>query len=129
MKNHRMLIFLIAAAMFAACNSEPPIEDQLNGSWKNGDGNIIRFADGAKAAVGQEGLSGEGECRFEVRQDTIVVTMLPDGPSDTYVIYRMRLENDTLRIASLERHAPNSVRTLTVEQYAQQAGRPLYKLA
>ena len=128
MKHSHVLLLFLAALLLAACNNEPPVEEQLIGSWKNGDGNLVRFEEGEKAAVGQEGLSGEGPCRYEVRQDTIVVTMLPDGENDTYVVYRMRLESDTLRISTIERHAPNTVRSLTVEQYAQQAGRPLYKL-
>ncbi|MBE0644854.1 MAG: hypothetical protein IH600_12290 [Bacteroidetes bacterium] len=128
MKKNRITLYLLTGMLLVACNGEPSLEEQLAGAWKNGDGNLIRFEEGDKAAVGQEGLSGEGACRYEIRQDTVVVTMLPDGETDTYVVYRLRLEDDTLRISSLERHAPNSVSSLTLEQYAQQAGRPLYKL-
>ncbi|MFZ1730676.1 MAG: hypothetical protein WBQ23_05605 [Bacteroidota bacterium] len=128
MMKSRILLLAFAAVLFAACNGEPSVVERLPGSWKNGDGNMVRFEKGDKAAVGQEGLSGEGACRYAVRQDTIVVTMLPDGAGDTYAVYRMKLDADTLRIISLERHAPGKVTSVTIEQYAQQVGRPIYKL-
>lgn len=120
------LLFILLA--FAACDSEPAVEERILGTWKNGDGNLIRFEEGEKAAVGQEGLSGEGACRYEIRTDTIAVTMLPDGETDAFVVYNMRLAGDTLRILTLERHEAGSVRSITVEQFAEQVGRPMYKL-
>ncbi len=128
MTKTRTLLLALIILVLAGCDGEPAIEDRLPGSWKNGDGNLIRFdADGA-AAVGQEGLSGEGACRYEVRGDTIVVTMIAEEETEAYVVYRMRLDGDTLRINSLERHVAGEVSAITVEQYARQVGRPLYKL-
>lgn len=124
----RILLLSLIAVLIAACNGEPTVEDRLPGMWKNGDGNTVRFEKGDKAAVGQEGLSGEGPCRYEIRQDTVLVTMLPDGAEETYQVFRMRLAGDTLRIIALERHAPGSVNSVTIEQYAAQVGRPIYKL-
>jgi hypothetical protein len=128
MMKSRIPLLAISVVLFAACNGEPSVEERLTGSWKNGDGNLIRFEEGDKAAVGQEGLSGEGPCRYEIRQDTIVVTMLPDGEGDTYTVYRMKLVDDTLRIISLEPHSPGNVALVQIEQYARQMGRPIYKL-
>lgn len=128
MMKYRALLLALAISLFAACSGEPSVEERLPGSWKNGDGNLIRFEKGDKAAVGQEGLSGEGPCRYEVRNDTVLVTMLPDGEGDTFAVYRLRLDRDTLRIIALERHAPNKVNSISIEQYAEQVGRPIYKL-
>lgn len=128
MTTRRILFLALTIVLFAGCEGGPSIEDRLPGAWKNGDGNLIRFdADGA-AAVGQEGLSGEGACRYDVRGDTIVVTMIAEEKTEVYVVYRMRLDGDTLRINTLERHVGGQVSVITVEQYAEQVGRPLYKL-
>lgn len=121
------LPFLLILAL-TACDREVPVEERILGAWKNGDGNIIRFEEGSKAAVGQEGLDGEGPCTYEIRGDTVSVTMLPAEASDASVVYDMRLAGDTLRILALERHEGGQSMRLSVEQYATQMGRPLYKL-
>lgn len=119
---------LLTLLAFTACDREETVEERILGAWKNGDGNIIRFEEGEKAAVGQEGLAGEGPCRYEIRGDTVAVTMLPGDASDATVVYNMRLAGDTLRILTLERKQGGTSMMLTVEEYAAQAGRPLYKL-
>ena len=127
MRRAAAAVFLILLA-FTACDREAPVEERILGAWKNGDGNIIRFEEGDKAAVGQEGLAGEGPCRYDVNGDTVSVTMLPADASDATVVYNMRLAGDTLRILTLERKQGGASMMLTVEEYAAQAGRPLYKL-
>jgi hypothetical protein len=123
-----LLPLLCAILVVAGCDAEPSLQERIVGSWKNGDGNIIRFEEGEKAAVGQEGLAGEGPCRYELRSDTISVTMPSAGDPDVYVVYNMRLAGDTLRILTLERHEGGASMRLTVGEFAEQIGRPLYKL-
>lgn len=122
------LLGIVVLLGCVACDREETVEERILGAWKNGDGNIIRFEEGEKAAVGQEGLEGEGPCSYEIRGDTVAVTMLPGDASDATVVYNLRLHGDTLRILTLARHEGGASMRLTAEEYAEQVGRPLYKL-
>jgi hypothetical protein len=119
---------ILFALAFAACDSQPSVEDRLRGQWKNGDGNLIGFSAEGAATVGQEGLDGTGDCRYEVHGDTVLVTFPVNEETDAYVVYSMGLDGDTLRIRGLERFEGGASMRLTVEEYAAQSGRPLYKL-
>lgn len=119
---------VLLAWALTACDSEPSIEERLRGQWKNGDGNLIGFAEDGVGSIGQEGLSGSGDCRYELRGDTVIVTVPMDGAADAAVIYAMGFDGDTLRIRTIERVEGGASMRLTVEQYAAQMGRPLYKL-
>ncbi len=115
-------ILLIAAA----CGG-PDIEAQLQGQWKNGDGNMLRFAGEEKAFIGQEGLSGEGECRYETIGDSVRVRTLPgdDGAVNTYFLH---LKADTLYLDAISLERTGQRQTIRSDEFARRSGKPAYKL-
>ncbi|MBR9978984.1 MAG: hypothetical protein KFH87_12935 [Bacteroidetes bacterium] len=134
MRHHRptyigsLFLTILLLSIVVACEREATVDEQLQGTWKNGDGNLLRFEGDGRALVGQEGLSGEGECRYELRGDSVSVTMIPDEDPELRIVYRLWLDGDTLRLLSFERHTPYGMGSLTAGEYAQQTGRPAYKL-
>lgn len=123
-----LFLTVLLLGIVVACDREATVEERLQGTWKNGDGNLLRFEEDGRALVGQEGLSGEGECSYELREDSVSVTMIPDEDPELRIVYRLRLDGDTLRLLFFERHTPYGMGSVTAEQYAQQIGRPVYKL-
>jgi hypothetical protein len=122
---HYIFSLICVTALLAACSSESGVE----GKWKNGDGNLIRFDNAGKAWLGQEGYPDEGECNYTVAGDTIVVTTLPEGGDSLYNSYRMVLSGDTLRIAVFGLHATGMQQLIPIEDFALRSGKPMDKLA
>lgn len=121
----RFIFFLLCfSSLLAACSSEPGVE----GKWKNGDGNLIRFDNAGKAWLGQEGYPDEGECNYTIAGDTVVVTTLPEGGDSLYNSYRMVLSDDTLRIAVFGLHATGMQQLIPIEEFALRSGKPMDKL-
>ena len=122
----RYALFCAAALiLLAGCSTQPDVE----GKWKNGDGNLIRFDAEDKAWLGQEGYPDEGECRYRMSGDTIVVSTKPEGADSLYNSYRMLLTYDTLRIVVFGLHAGGVEQLVPVEEFAKRSGKPLDKLA
>ncbi len=119
-----LFIFLLIAA--ASCDG-PDTETQLQGQWKNGDGNLIRFAGEEKAFIGQEGLSGEGECRYTIEGDSVRVRTLP-GDDQSVNVYFMHLAGDTLYLDAISLERPGQRQTIGGEELARRTGKPAYKL-
>ncbi|MCZ7556041.1 MAG: hypothetical protein M5R41_06530 [Bacteroidia bacterium] len=121
----RIIFFLLCfSSLLAACSQEPGVE----GKWKNGDGNLIRFDNAGKAWLGQEGYPDEGECNYTVTADTVVVTTLPEGGDSLYNSYRMVLSDDTLRIVVFGLHATGMQQLIPIEEFALRSGKPMDKL-
>lgn len=119
------LIILLVFAM-TSCGG-PDLEARLQGPWKNGDGNLIRFAGEEKAFIGQEGLSGEGECRYEIIGDSVRVRTLP-GDDQSVNTYFMHLAGDTLYLDAISLERPGQRQTIAGEELAHRTGKPAYKL-
>ena len=90
---------LLPLLLLAGCSGEADTAERLPGAWKNGDGNLIFFNEDGKAAIGQEGLEGEGECRYEVDGDSVKLITLPDGPEDSGNIFDLYYSGDTLYLS------------------------------
>ncbi|MCB2204653.1 hypothetical protein KQI65_07885 [bacterium] len=117
---------LLSLCILPACGG-PSVEDSLRGNWKNGDGNLLRFAEEDKAFIGQEGLSGEGECRFEVNGDSVRVRTLP-GDGGSVNTYMLHLAGDTLYLDAISLERPGQKQTIRSEEFAERSGKPAYKL-
>ncbi|MDT8325045.1 MAG: hypothetical protein RRA94_13105 [Bacteroidota bacterium] len=121
---HFLLVILLVVA--SACGGRDT-EAQLQGPWKNGDGNLLRFAGGDKAFIGQEGLSGEGECRYEVIGDSVRVRTLP-GDDASVNTYFLHLAGDTLYLDAISLERPGQRQRIAGEELARRTGKPAYKL-
>jgi|GEM_PF-1325855 len=120
------LTFVAIVLALVACSRQSDLE----GTWKNGDGNLIRFEGGGKAWLSQEGLSGEGECSWTRSGDSIVVTSIPSNDDPSWNTYRMFLVGDTLHFVSIGLHPrEGEVYELPIEEFALRSGKPLYKLS
>jgi hypothetical protein len=120
------LFLLLLLAVISSCGG-PDVETQLQGKWKNGDGNLIRFAGEERAFIGQEGLSGEGECRFTVTGDSVRLRTLP-GDDQSVNVYFMHLAGDTLYLDAISLERPGQRQTIAGEELARRTGKPAYKL-
>ncbi|PLX22586.1 MAG: hypothetical protein C0600_16410 [Ignavibacteria bacterium] len=121
----RFIPLFIVLIVVAGCGSD--VADELTGTWKNGDGNLLRFTDEGLAYRGQEGYDDEGESTFEVRGDSVIVTTEPDeagGPSNMFHLFFAR---DTLYLISITLQRPGEERTIPLEEFALQLGRPASK--
>jgi hypothetical protein len=121
-----VLVLLPIVMLLSSCGG-PDVEEQLQGKWKNGDGNLIRFGAENTAFIGQEGLSGEGECRFEITGDSVRVTTLPGEEQQTNTYY-MRLAGDTLYLDAIALERPGHRQRISSEDFALRTGKPSYKL-
>ncbi len=119
------LFLLLAFVTLAACSNQNDVE----GKWKNRDGNLIRFDDKGKAWLGQEGYPDEGECAYKMSGDTIIVSTIPEGGDSLYNTYRMLLSDDTLRIVVFGLHATGMEQLVPIEEFAKRSGKPMDKLA
>lgn len=119
---------IICAVLLASCGGEPDTADRLPGTWKNGDGNIIHFREEGKATIGQEGLEGEGACRYEVQGDSVRLITLPDGPEDSGNIFDLYYSGDTLYMAAITLVRPGERSRISGEQLQMRLGKPMYKM-
>lgn len=116
---------LLAFVTLVACSTQNDVE----GKWKNGDGNRIRFDDKGKAWLGQENFPDEAECTYKMSGDTIIVSTIPEGGDSLYNTYRMLLSDDTLRIVVFGLHATGMEQLVPIEEFAKRSGKPMDKLA
>jgi len=123
----RLLSMLLPVVLLLAACGGPDIEERLQGQWKNGDGNLVRFTTEHTAYIGQEGLSGEGECRFEIIGDSVRVSTLPGEEQQTNT-YFMHLAGDTLYLDAIGLDRPGHRQRISSEDFALRTGKPSYKL-
>jgi hypothetical protein len=121
---HGMLFLLF----LAGCSGEADTAERLPGAWKNGDGNLIFFEEEGKATIGQEGLEGRGDCRYEVDDDSVKLITLPDGPEDSGNIFELYYSGDTLYMAAITLVRPGERSRISGDQLQMRLGKPLYKL-
>lgn len=125
-RSGQFALLLTALVLIASCGG-PDVEERLQGQWKNGDGNLVRFSEESKAFIGQEGLSGEGECRFEIIGDSVRVSTLPGEDQQTNT-YFMHLVGDTLYLDAIALERPGHHQRISSEDFALRTGKPPYKL-
>ncbi|MBN1446796.1 MAG: hypothetical protein JXA28_02600 [Bacteroidetes bacterium] len=129
---HASPAFLIHGIVFllllAGCSGEADTAERLPGAWKNGDGNLIFFEAEGKATIGQEGLEGRGDCRYEVDGDSVKLITLPDGPEDSGNIFDLYYSGDTLFMAAITLVRPGERSRISGDQLQIRLGKPLYKL-
>lgn len=117
-------LFALLVAV-AGCGSN--VSDQLPGTWKNGDGNLLRFVDDGRVFRGQEGYEDEAESTYEVRGDSVFVTTVPDEPGGPTNTFRLFASSDTLYLVSITLTRPGEERTIPVDEFALQTGRSASK--
>lgn len=122
----RIFLFSFVLLLFHGCSSEP----EVNGSWKNGDGNLLVLNDDGTARLGQEGLSGFAPAKYILIEDTLTVETIPeDTTAPATEEYILVLRSDTLHLEWITRKRPGDVRSTSVDQMSRTIGKPKWKFA
>jgi hypothetical protein len=116
----------LLSIIIAGCGSDHT--EQLVGTWKNGDGNLLRFTEDGKAFRGQEGLSGEGASTYVIKDDSIIVTTDPEEDPGSTNTFHLLLAGDTLYLASITLKRPGETKTIPIETFALQTGKSVSKM-
>ena len=125
-----LFLVLFLAASFAGCGgeSDTDVAEVIRGSWKNGDGSLMRFMEEGRAAIGQEGLEGEGACEYEVEGDSVRLVTLPESPGDPRNIFEFHYSGDTLYMTAVTLLRPGERTRFSQEELPALLGKPMYKL-
>ncbi len=107
---------------------DPDVAELIRGRWKNGDGSLVRFMEGDSAAVGQEGLAGEGACRYEVSGDSVRLITLFNGKDQPGDIFELYYSGDTLYMTAITLQRPGERARFSGDRLQILTGKPLYKL-
>ena len=121
----RMIPLIALLVALAGCG--PDLTDQLPGTWKNGDGNLLRFTGDGMVYQGQEGYEDEAQATFEVRGDSVLVTTVPGEPGGQTNTFSLFASGDTLYLISITLTRPGEQRTIPLDEFALQTGRPASK--
>lgn len=123
-----MLILLAALLLGCGGNGDTDVAEVIRGSWKNGDGSLMRFMDEGRAAIGQEGLEGEGACEYEVQGDSVRLTTLPESPGDPRNLFEFHYSGDTLYMTAVTLLRPGERTRFSQDELPSLLGKPMYKL-
>ena len=125
-----LFLMLLLAVSFAGCGgeSDTDVAEVIHGRWKNGDGSLMRFMEEGRAAIGQEGLEGEGACEYEVKGDSVRLTTLPESPGDPRNIFEFHYAGDTLYMTAVTLLRPGERTRFTQDELPALLGKPMDKL-
>lgn len=121
-----ILVFLVLPGCGGDADSD--VAEVIRGRWKNGDGSLMRFMEDGRAAIGQEGLEGEGDCEFEVEGDSVRLTTLPESPGDPRNIFEFHYSGDTLYMTAVTLLRPGERTRFSQDELPALLGKPMYKL-
>jgi len=122
----RFACFLLPFLLLACSKS-----DDLDGVWKNDDGNLITFQADSVALLGQEGLNGNDKGRYRMNGDTIYVLTDPQTDAlgvvrNEYVLVRRA---DTLFLHRITLFRSGMSHSVSGDDLAKKLGKTPKKLA
>ena len=117
-----MRYFILTAVLVLsfACSDH----SDVNGTWMNLEGNIMRIDPDGKAFVAQEGLEGGQSAKWDIHEDTLRLTVGTPGEDESWNEYLLKITPDTLYMVSIFRHMGDEVDVLDSGEMARRMGRP-----
>jgi hypothetical protein len=117
----------LAALLVASCSKSPSID----GTWKNGDGNLITFGPDSSVLLGQEGLQGGDSGSYSLQNGFIrVVTRAQaDNLGSFHNEYFLIQRNDSLLLQKLTLFRGQDYHEIMIDSLAQRMGKSPQRFA
>jgi hypothetical protein len=121
MKLQRLLVVSLAAMLCASCSRSP----DLQGTWKNADGNLLTFSADSMVLLGQEGLRGGDTGTYVLRDGVIhVVTRTQsDSLGSVHNEYFLLHRNDSLLLQRWALYRGSDYHEIALDDFAKRVGK------
>ena len=120
-------LLAVLTLLLVSCSRSPKLE----GTWKNGDGNLLTFSNNGDVTLGQEGLQGSDSGSYKVRDGTVhVVTKtqsdrLGSFHNEYFLLYR----NDSLLLQRVTLYRGKDFHEISLDSLAQRMGKSPQRFA